>query len=292
MSTSSVAIAPVRVSRGQAGGLLVSELRLVLRRRRNLVMLAALAAVPIVIGIVLRVASGGGDSIGGPDGGPPSFITQVTENGLFLGFSALVIVTPFLMPLTMSVVSGEAVAGEASQGTLRYLLTVPVSRGRVLAVKYTATVVYALVAAVVVAAVGMAAGSLLFPTGPVTLLSGTSIELSDTIVRALMMAGYGCVLMAGLAAIGLFVSTLTEVPVAAMATTAAIPVVSQILGAIPQLSGLHPWLFTDTWSAYADLLRDPIAWDTINRGLLTQGGYIAVFLSLAWARLCTRDITS
>lgn len=106
------------------------------------------------------------------------------------------------------------------------------------------------------------------------------------------MAMYATVSMAGLAAIGLFVSTLTEVPVGAMAATAAVPVVAQILGAIPQISAIHPWLFTDTWLSYGDFMRDPIAWETIQRGVLTQGGYVAVFVALAWARLTTKDVTS
>lgn len=286
MSTSSVG--PVTTPRMSWGGRLFgSELSLVMRRRRNIVMVVGLATVPVLVAIVLRVVNPPADAHD-----PPNFLTQVTSNGLFLGFAALVIVTPFLMPLTMSVVSGDSVAGEASQGTLRYLLTTPVARGRVLAVKYVAAVAYGLVASVVVAAVGLAAGALLFPVGRVTLLSGSTIALPDTLGRALMMALYAAVLMAGFSSIGLFISTLTEVPIAAMAATAAVPVVAQILGAIPQLSGLHPWLFTDTWAAYGDLLRDPINWDMINRGVLTQAGYAAVFLSLAWARLTSRDITS
>lgn len=267
-------------------GLLTSELGLVLRRRRNIAMLVALAAVPIIVGIALRIANpSAGD-------GPPDFITQVTGNGMFLGFSALIVVTPFLWPLTMSVVSGSSIAAEASEGTLRYLLTVPVARWRVLISKYIACVVYGFVGAVVVIVVGFATGALLFPVGKVTLLSGTTIGGVDMFVRALYMAGFGTMLMAGVAAIGVFISTLTEVPIGAMAAAAAVPVVSNILGAIPQLEALHPWLLTDTWPAYGDLLREPIDWDAITRGAWTQLGYVVIFVSLAWARLTSRDITS
>jgi ABC-2 type transport system permease protein len=265
----------------------MSEIGLVLRRRRNIVMLVGLALVPVIVGIVLRVANPPTDG-----SGPPNFIAQVTGNGLFLGFSGLILITPFLWPLVMSVVTGDSVAGEASQGTLRYLLTVPVTRATVLAAKYVASLVFAFCAAVLVFATGALVGAALFPVRDVTLLSGTTIGWSETVTRALLMAAFGTLLMAGVAAVGLFISTLTEVPLAAMAATAAVPVVSNILNAIPQLEALHPWLLTDTWMAFGDLLRDPIAWDAINRGALTQAGYVAVFLSLAWARLTTRDITS
>lgn len=267
--------------------LTLSEIGLVMRRRRNIVMLIGLALVPVIVGIVLRVANPPDDG-----SGPPNFITQVTGNGLFLGFSGLILITPFLWPLVMSVVAGDSVAGEASQGTLRSLLTVPVTRTTVIAAKYVASVAFAFCGAVVVFISGALIGALLFPVRDVTLLSGTTIGLSETLTRALFMAAFGTLLMAGVAAIGVFISTLTEVPLAAMAATAAVPVVSNILNAIPQLDALHPWLLTDTWRAFGDLLRDPIAWDTLNRGALTQLAYVAVFLSLAWARLTTRDVTS
>lgn len=269
-----------------APSFLGSEITLVMRRRRNLIMLAVLAAAPVVVGVALRVTSPG------PGEGPPGFLSQVTGNGLFLGFAGLVLVTPFFLPLVLSVVSGDAVAGEASSGTLRYLLVLPVSRGRVLAVKYAAAVLYAFVAAATVVVAGMAAGALLFGASEVTLLSGGTIGAGETTLRAFSMALYATVSMAGLAAVGLFVSTSTEVPAAAMATTAAVPMVAQILGAVPQLSSLHPWLLTDTWRAYGDLLRDPVATETLGRGVLTQACYIAVFASLAWARMSTRDVTS
>jgi ABC-2 type transport system permease protein len=268
-----------------ASSLVASELGLVLRRRRNLIMLAVLAVAPMIVGVALRVSS----SPGGPARG---LLAEVSSNGLFLGFSALILLTPFFMPLTMAVVSGDSVAGESANGTMRYLLTAPVARGRVLAVKYVSAVAFGVMAAVVVVASGMLTGAVLFPVGDVTLLSGQTIGLFETLWRGLTMAGYAAVMLAGLAAVGLFISTLTEVPTTAMASTAAVPVVSQILGAIPQLSGLHPWLLTDTWRVYGDFLREPMFLETINRGLLTQAAYIVIFLSLSWARFTTRDVTA
>src|SRR5690625_687832 len=283
-------------ARGSGWAFIGSEIGLVLRRRRTVAMLAALAAVPVVVGFALRFFGDGGSGdaggSGGSGGGPPEFIAQVTENGLFLGFVALMFVTSFLFPLTVAVVSGESLAGEANLGTLRYLLTAPMERGRLLLAKYVSIVAYALVASLVVALSGLITGAIMFPVGPVTLLSGAEIGYGDTLVRALMTAAYATVLMCGVGAIGLFISTLTEMPVAAMATIAAIPVIANILGALPALEAIQPWLFTDTWQAYPDLLREPIDWSDITRGVLTQLGYGAVFGSLAWARFTSRDVTS
>ena len=98
--------------------------------------------------------------------------------------------------------------------------------------------------------------------------------------------------LAGLAAIGLFISTLTEQPIAAMVTTTIISSAMWILDGIPQLDWLHPWLLVHRWSAFVDLLRDPVFWDVMRTGLLVDLGYVAVFLALAWARFANKDVTS
>ncbi|GMA86486.1 hypothetical protein GCM10025868_17360 [Angustibacter aerolatus] len=141
---------------------------------------------------------------------------------------------PAFLPLAVGVVSGEAVAGEANLGTLRYLLVTPVNRTRLLAVKYVSVVFYGLVAALVVAASGVITGALLFPVGDVTLISGSTVGYGDGLLRALLVALYVAACLAAVAAIGVFVSTLTEVPIAAMATTVVLVLVLEILDSIPQ----------------------------------------------------------
>ena len=97
----------------------------------------------------------------------------------------------------------------------------------------------------------------LFGIGPVTLLSGGQVSVGEGLLRLLTIAAFVAVSMLGLSAIGLFASTLTVVPVGAMAATAILAVAAQIAGAIPQLEWLHPCLFTDRWFDFADLLRSP-----------------------------------
>jgi ABC-2 type transport system permease protein len=159
-------------------------------------------------------------------------------------------------------------------------------------VKYGALVAFALAASLLVAAVGLVVGWALFPTGDVTLLSGTTISPPAAVGRAALVALYVATSLAGLAAIGLAVSTFTEVPVGAMATTVVLAITSQILDAIPQLSWLHPWLFSHQWLAFGDLLRDPVPTGAIVDGLVLQAGWIGVALTVAWSRFTTRDITS
>jgi ABC-2 type transport system permease protein len=266
--------------------LLRSELRLVLRRRRNLALIAVLCCFPVLIGSAVNWSSPPQDGEG------PPFLSQVTDNGLFLVFTSLTVLLPFFLPLAVSVASGEAIAGEASIGTLRNLLVVPVSRTRLLVVKYVATVVFAFACVVAVAVVGIVVGLVLFPHGDVTLLSGSVVSYGGAAWRTVLVALYVTAMLGGIASIGLFISTLTEVPIGAMAATAVITIVSQIADAIPQIRAVHPYLLSHPWLNFGDVLRSPIEWHGIQTGLLTQLAYCAVFLPLAWYRLQTKDVTS
>jgi ABC-2 type transport system permease protein len=271
--------------------LLRSELRLVFGRRRNIALLGALACVPILIAVAIRL-SGGPRGGGGDDDGGPAFIGAIAGNGLFVAFTALVVTLPLFLPLAVSVAAGEAVAGEASIGTLRGILVVPVSRTRLLLVKYVGIAAFAVAGAFTVAAAGVLIGLALFPIGPVPLLSGGMLPVGTALVRVSLVALYVAAMLAGLAAIGLFASTLTEVPIAAMAVTAITALVAQILDQVPQISVIHPYLFTDWWLRFGDLLRDPVVYGDLTRGLLVTAAYVVVFGLLAWARLGTKDVSS
>lgn len=266
--------------------LLVSELALVFRRRRTWAMLAALGAVPVLVAVAVRLTSGP------PTGRGPAFLDRVAGNGLFVAIVGMFMCIPLFLPLTVSVVAGDTIAGEAGHGTLRYLLIAPASRGRLLLVKYIGAAVFCLAAALVVSLVGILIGLALFGVGPVTLLSGDTIPLGESLGRIGLMAAYVAISLWGLAAIGLFISTLTDVPVGAMAATAVLSVASQILGQLPQLDWLHPWLFTQHWFGFADLLREPILWSSFGENALLQAGYVLVFGALAYGRLSTKDVLS
>ncbi|MFI8436571.1 ABC transporter permease [Streptomyces sp. NPDC079020] len=276
-------------------GILRSEVTTTLRRWRTLALLGVLAAVPVLIGIAVRIETGGGgDGARGGAGGPagPAFLTQVTNNGLFLVFAALAATLPVFLPMAVGVVAGDSIAGEANGGTLRYLLVAPAGRTRLLLAKYASVLVFCLVATLVVAASALAVGALLFPLGEVTTISGTRIGFGEGLLRAGLIALVVAASLTGFAALGLFVSTLTGSGIAAMAATVGLLITVQILGSIPQLSAVHPYLFPHHWLSFADLLRDPVHWDGIVRNLGLQGMYAAVFGSAAWARFTAKDITA
>ena len=269
------------------GRLLATELRLVFGRRRNLALLVGLSLVPLLLGTVLWVTQ---DSALAGQG--PGFVSRVTGNGLFLVVAALFLCLPFLLPLTTGIASGDAIAGEAQAGTLRYLLAVPVSRTRLLAVKAVATLAFVAAAVLAIALMALVVGALFFGLGEMTLLSGTTVPVADGVLRMAGVAGYVALSLTGLVAVGLFLSTLTEVPVGAMAATVVVAIVSAVLDTLPQLAAIHGGLLTHHWLSLAEFLRLEIGWGVLGEGVAVQAAWVAVFGSLAWARFTTADVTS
>lgn len=272
---------------GAMGRLLRSELRLVFGRRRNIALLSGLCAVPVLLGTVIFIAQG--TALGGQG---PGFIGRVTSNGLFLVVAALFMCLPFLLPLTTGIASGDAIAGEASAGTLRYLLALPVSRTRLLAVKATATLMFVGAAVMGIAVMALATGAVYFGLHPVALLSGSTVPLSEGLVRMAGVAVFVALSLTGLVAVGLFFSTLTEVPVGAMAGTVVVAIVSAVLDTLPQLAAIHPWLLTHHWLDFAEFLRIEVDWGVLASGMAVQAAWVALFGALAWSRFTTADVSS
>src|SRR5215210_7609776 len=161
----------------------LADLGLLFRRVRTRVLLFVLAAVPVAVAVAVRL-SGEGPS----PGSGPRFFDQITNNGVFA-----------------ALVGGDAVAGEANLGTLRYLLSRPVGRTRLLVIKATTVLVFCFVATFAVAIAGLIAGSILFPIGDVTTLSGDTLSLAAGTVRIALAAVLVAASLLGLAAIGLFI---------------------------------------------------------------------------------------
>lgn len=272
--------------RGLSTRFLRSELRLIFRRRRNLAGLLVLAGVPVLISVAVKLSSPGP----GDDG--PDFFGSITENGLFVALAALTIEIGLFLPLAVAAISGDAVAGEANLGTLRYVLTVPADRPRLLGVKYLAIVVFSLAATGVVAVTGMVAGLALFGGGSMTLLSGVQIGFAEGLLRVLMAAAYVALCLASLGAVGLFISTLTEQPIGAMIAVLIFSTASFILDTIPQIAWIHPVLITHHWLDFGDLLRSPLDWGGVTQGLFVAAAYALVFWCAAWARFAGKDVTS
>ena len=270
--------------RGTLARLVRSELWLIYGRRRNWVGAVVLASVPIIIAISVKV-TGSQDA--------DSFVFgRITENGLFVALAALTVELPFFLPIAVAMISGDAVAGEANLGTLRYLLVTPVDRTRLLVVKLVGIGVFTASAVLLVAGVGALAGLALFGGGPLVTLSGSELPFVAGLGRLALVCGYLIVCLLALGGIGLLASTLTEQPIAATVAVLGITLVSQILDALPALSATHLYLPTHHWMAFGDLLRDPVDVGGLGPGIASAAAWGAVTTSLAWARFTSADVSS
>jgi ABC-2 type transport system permease protein len=266
-----------------------AELRLVFGRRRNLLLLAVTVVFPIVIGIALRVTAPHPQGGNGPG---VAFFNQLAGNGVFLTFIALSTLLVLVLPVVVSVVAGDAVAGEAGYGTLRYLLAVPAGRTRLLGVKLAAIIAFGLCATLIVSATSLVVGAVLFPVGPVTLLSGVTVPLAQGLLRVLFVTLYVAAAMAALGAIGLAISTLTEHAIGAIAAIMILVVTSEVVDNVPQLAAIGPYLPTHWWLSFDSILRAPVDTAALLKGLLSFGVYTVLASSLAWARFTSADVTS
>jgi len=265
------------------------ELRKMFQRPRTWATIAVLNALPILVAVLLVLT----DLAPRPGEGPP-FLSAVLRNGTLYPLAALAIVLPLFLPIAVAVVAGDAVAGEAQAGTLRYLLARPAGRTRLLVAKLVAVMAFVLVTVLVVAGVGYVLGSALFDAEPIagTSVSGTSLTPAEIGGRTMLAIGYVAVSMLGVAAFALFFSTLTDSPLGATMGALAVLVASSLLFTLDAASPIAPYLPTRYWLAFVDFFRDPILWRDIVRGIGLQAVYVGVLLAAAWANFTTKDVTS
>ena len=270
------------------------ELRKLGMRPRIWLSVVLLCLLPGVVAVVLKVAD-----FPPPAGQGGAFLSAVLRNGSLFPAAALALVLPVFLPLAVAVMAGDAVAGEAAQGTLRYLLVRPVGRTRLLVGKVVSVAVFVVFAVFAVVVSSLVIGVGLFGTGAeavgqagaATSLSGVTLSPAELGVRLVGSVAYIVVSMVGFGVIALFFSTLTDSGLGAALGALAVLITSSVLETLDAAAALKPYLPTNYWLAWIDFFRDPVFWHSINKGLLLQAGYVVVFFGAAWANFATKDVT-
>jgi len=277
------------------------ELYKLLRRPRTWVSVALLCALPVAVAIFVAVTH-----LAPPPGQGSAFLSAILHDGSLYPAAALALVLPVFLPVAVAVVAGDSIAGEATTGTLRYLLTRPVSRSRLLVAKLVTITTFVLVAVVAVTITSYITGVAAFgsappaavgqpavqPGGSVTSLSGPSLTVLQLVERIVGAVGFITVSMLGVAAIALFLSTLTDSALGSALGALAALVGSEVLVTLDAASAVRPYLPTRYWLAWIDFFRQPVFWRDIQRGFGIQALYVAVFLAAAWANFSSKDITT
>jgi ABC-2 type transport system permease protein len=236
-----------------------------------------------------------------PPGQGGAFLSAVLSNGALYPAAAMALVLPIFLPVSVAVLAGDSVAGEASAGTLRYLLIRPVGRTRLLVAKLVSLIVFVLFAIASVLVTAYLTGLLLFGSQPsagvalpadVTSLSGVTITPAGLALRLLGTVAFIVVSMLGVASIALFLSTVTDSGLGAAMGALAVLVTSQVLVTLDAATSIRPYLPTRYWFAWIDFFREPILWRDIERGLGLQLVYLVVLLGAAWANFMTKDVAN
>jgi ABC-2 type transport system permease protein len=294
------------------------ELFKLVRRLRTWMSVGLICALPLVVAIFIAVTH-----LEPPPGQGSAFLSAVLNEGQLYPAAALALVLPVFLPVAVAVVAGDSVAGEATGGTLRYLLARPVGRTRLLVAKLISVATFTCLAVVAVTVTSYAIGVLILgpsraaavgtapgisgsitpgaggaPTAglqagaAITSLSGaplTTLELAERVLGAM---AFITVSMLGVAAIAIFLSTLTDSALGAALGALAVLVASEVLVTLNAASAVQPYLPTRYWLAWIDFFRQPILWRDIQRGFAIQAVYVVVFLAAAWANFATKDITA
>jgi ABC-2 type transport system permease protein len=287
------------------------ELFKLLRRPRTWISIALLCALPVAVAVFIAVTH-----LAPPPGQGSAFLSAVLQDGSLFPAAALALVLPVFLPVAVALVAGDSIAGEAATGTLRYLLIRPVGRTRLLAAKLVAVLTFVLLAVVLVTVTSYITGVLCFGSSPpaavggggggqpglpttgvqagvsATSLSGPALTITQLIERIFGAVALITVSMLGVAAIAIFLSTVTDSVLGAAFGALAALVGSEVLVTLNAASAVQPYLPTRYWLAWVDFFRQPIFWRDIQRGFGIQAVYVAVFLAMAWANFSTKDVTT
>ena len=294
------------------------ELVKLVRRLRTWLSIGLICALPLVVAVFIAVTH-----LEPPPGQGSAFLSAVLNEGQLYPAAALALVLPVFLPVAVAVVAGDSIAGEATAGTLRYLLARPVGRTRLLVAKLVSVSAFTALAVVAVTVTSYATGVLILgpsraaavgavpggisgsitstggsPTAglqagaAITSLSGAPLTFLDLVERVLGAVAFITVSMLGVAAIAIFLSTVTDSALGAALGSLAVLVASEILVTLNAASAVQPYLPTRYWLAWIDFFRQPIFWRDIQHGFAIQAVYVVVFLGAAWANFATKDITA
>ncbi|WP_409490478.1 ABC transporter permease [Amycolatopsis sp. cmx-11-12] len=287
--THALAAAPAARTGQDSVGLLRlyrAELRWIFRRPRTLAVLGLLALIPIVIGAALTLVDAS-ETSGGQDG---ALLASAVNNGFILPVAALTMTLALLLPLASAMAGADAIAGEAAHGTLRGWLVAPVGRGRLLTIKAFGVATVSVIAVLSMTFTGFATGLIISGADSMFTLTGSTLSVWDALGRLLLVALWVTLQLWAVGAVALAISSFTEHPMLVVASVLAGTIVFTILGFLDAVSWLHPFLLNKDWSlAPASVLMDPLDTALLGEGALRAACYIAIGLSIAYARLTTRD---
>ncbi|MDQ1482567.1 MAG: type transport system permease protein [Actinomycetota bacterium] len=267
-----------------------------LRRRRTQLTALILLALPVLIALAFQVSSGTDSAESSQDGGGrrggSALVTLATTGAtnfaLFTEFAAV----GFLLVVIVALFCGDTVASEASWGSLRYLLAIPVPRARLLRQKLIVALSLSFGVNLLLPAWAFVVGGGFFGWAPAQSPLGGTFSTAAALQRLLIVVCYASIQSLLVAALAFLLSVLTDAPLGAVGGATLLVVVSNILDSITSLDPYRQFLPTHFQYSWLDALGQQVVWDDMMRGTGVVLVYSAVFFALAWWRFQNKDILS
>ena len=268
-----------------------TEIRRQAGRPRTRIALGFMVALPLIILAAFEFGGGRGDRDSN-DGAFSSLVDLATSGGPNFALFTLFVSAGFLLVVVVALFHGDTVASEASWGSLRYLLAIPVPRARLLGVKLVVALAYSAVALVLLVGTALAVGTLRYGWAPLQSTIAEEIAPGPALARLAGALGYIAVSLLVVASLAFLLSVSTDAPLGAVGGAVLLHILSSILDQITALGGLRSLLPTHYADAWLGLLTTPLQFDGMVRGGIAALTYATVFLGLAFWRFRRKDITS
>jgi ABC-2 type transport system permease protein len=267
-------------------------------RPRTLLTLAALALFALALTVSLSTAGAGSlERVG-----DIPLLVVPNSSGFSVPVIALASTMKFFLPLAVAIFAGEAVAGEAGWGSLRYALAGPVSRSRYLLSKLAVALLLSCIGVVLVPAAALALGTIAFGWHPFTAIDGSASTVAHTTVvhfsegaslaRLALGTAYVAAGMTSIFAFAFLLSTVTTRPFAAVAGGVGLTIVSRVLNSdyLPGVAVINPYMPNNDVDLWQHFFQQPAQMAGMTRFLLLQVAYVVVCLTLAWWWFARKDI--
>jgi ABC-2 type transport system permease protein len=252
-------------------------------QKRTYLGLGAAAVVPIIFVLAIHFR---------PDrrGGDFAFSSYLTRTGLAVPLVILLFGAVWMFPLITALVAGDIFASEDHNGTLKTIFTRSLERSQIFAGKALAAATYAIVAIFLSGTVAVVAGSLQSGFNSLQSLSGSIVSAPKALELVYVSLLVYLIPIAAIVCIGLLLSTITRNSAAAVVGTLMVSLLIQLVGILPGLSGLQPYLLSTQFNAWQGLLRTPIDWAPVVRAAWVCALYGVPALVAAMLVFVRRDV--
>jgi ABC-2 type transport system permease protein len=258
------------------------EIAKLLAQKRTYLGLGTAIVVPIIFVLVLVLRSGGPNDV--PLG------RYIRDTGLAVPFVVLFFMSIWGLPLITALVAGDIVAAESHNDTLKTILTRSNDRGQVFAGKVLATLTYTFAVVFALGLVGLVAGSIAWGFHPLTSLSGTKVSAGHGFALLLASLAIYTLPLAGIAAFGLLLSTITQNSAASVVGALMWALLMQLLGVLPGTESFRPYLLGTQFEAWHGFLRVPADWAPVVRAIWVCALYILLPVFGAYLVFLRRDV--